>query len=664
MMNLEIQWFIYVLIREEVVGLDDALVLWEQMGGETLDIADFAQGVLNMAAGEDSTEEEREETRLQIQEYVDEALEHAENEEIPDFSGFEGTHLAVDENSDEMDSENFDKAKQPQAGGFNPFANFHAVTPDEIRKAAAARPTKPKHPTESLPPPMAKPIPAPPGGKRVPPPPEKTIPSAHESQEMPTAQAVKSIPVAKAEKTVGDIFSDATATGRAIPVAEVFKNIVTTPLENDGVLLDTMDDIPDDSSAIMDELSTINPVRTNSDWQHLELPLFSNIMDRPANELRTDFMQLLDDLRVRNVSDLHIVAGAVPYIRRYLELIPIGGKPLTAEEALKLNTCLLDDVQLGKFTENRALVYAMNCHESRFRAGLMEQHDGISGNYRLHPRRIRSLQELGFLPLGVRTIERLLDYHNGLVLIAGPVGSGKTTTLASVVNILNTKRSEHIVDIERPIEMLHESKSCNVTQREIGVHTANYDKALRAALREDPDIIVVGELRDLQTIENAITAAETGHLVFATLHTANATTAMDRLLEVFPPEQQPQIRGMIASSLRGIICQKLIPSTDGAITSICEILINNLAVANIIAEGKTHQLPAAMQAGIKVGMCSFDQNLLAKFRAGRVSKYTASEYVTDPVVINLLKQEIALREARSERTESSRRTGLAGEGRR
>jgi twitching motility protein PilT len=240
----------------------------------------------------------------------------------------------------------------------------------------------------------------------------------------------------------------------------------------------------------------------------------------------------------------------------------------------------------------------------------MQQKDGISGSYRLVPDHICSLEELGFLPRDSATIQKLLDYHNGLILVTGPIGAGKTTTLAAMVNVANEKRTDHIITVEEPIEILQLSKNCSVTQREIGKHTISYHSALKAALREDPDIIVVGEMHDLETIENAITAAETGHLVIGTLHTGDAANTLNRLLDVFPPSQQPQIRAMTAGSLRGIICQKQIPNGMGGIELVYEVLINTQAVSNLVSEGKTYQLKSTMAIGSKQGMFTMDQLIM------------------------------------------------------
>jgi twitching motility protein PilT len=301
------------------------------------------------------------------------------------------------------------------------------------------------------------------------------------------------------------------------------------------------------------------------------------------------------------------------------------------------------------------LNFALEVNSNRFRVSLMMHKDGACGTYRLIPNKLKRLGELGFLPEDVFTIERLLDYHNGLILVTGPLGCGKTTTLASMVNAINKKRHDHVICVEDPIEILIPSENCNVTQREVGRNTNSYSTALKGALREDPDIIVIGELHDLETIENAITASETGHLVIGTLHTCDAANTLNRLLDVFPPMQQPQIRAMTAGSLRGIICQKLLPGIDGKLAVSYEILINTMAIGNIISEGKTHHLKGVMQTGAKSGMCTFDSNLLNLFKAGRITAAMAESNMKDKAVIKQLRDEAAIIEAKKYAAENKKK---------
>jgi len=225
-----------------------------------------------------------------------------------------------------------------------------------------------------------------------------------------------------------------------------------------------------------------------------------------------------------------------------------------------------------------------------------------------------------------------------LILVTGPVGSGETTTLASLVNILNEEREDHVITVEEPIEIVQASKNCNITQREVGLHTKSYGTALKGALREDPDIIVIGEMRDLETIEMALTASETGHLVIGTLHTSDAATTLNRILDVFPPMQQPQIRSMAAESLKGIICQKLLRSIDGGVVVATEMMLVNLAVSNMIRENKTHLLAGVMQTGSKQGMCTMDQSIFELFEDGRISEEVALAGIADKLLKERIKK--------------------------
>ncbi|HEY1848695.1 MAG TPA: type IV pilus twitching motility protein PilT, partial [Opitutaceae bacterium] len=221
---------------------------------------------------------------------------------------------------------------------------------------------------------------------------------------------------------------------------------------------------------------------------------------------------------------------------------------------------------------------------------------------------------------------------NGLILITGPVGSGKTTTLASMVSYLNETRKDHIITVEDPIEVIQAARGCNVTQRQVGDHTGSFFTALKGALREDPDVIVIGELRDLETIEMAISAAETGHLVIGTMHTSDAATTLNRLLDVFPAAQQTQIRASVAESLRGIVCQRLLPSPGGSLVMACEIMVNNLGISNLVRDGKTTGIRNAMETGVREGMCLMDNVVFALFNDGKISKEIALENVINRVL--------------------------------
>jgi len=364
------------------------------------------------------------------------------------------------------------------------------------------------------------------------------------------------------------------------------------------------------------------------------LPTFA--FDRVASmddaALATAFRELLRGVARCGASDLHLSTGARPFIRRNRAIAYLDERPLVAADALRFNTALLAAGQKQIFLERRDYDYALALSDAdRYRVNLMFHKQGAAGAYRMVPSAVKSLGDLGFAP-HLKTIEKLLSYHNGLILVTGPVGSGKTTTLAAMVDYLNRTRTDHIITVEDPIEVVQPAKGCNVTQREVGPHTQSFFTALKGALREDPDIIVIGELRDLETIEMAITASETGHLVIGTMHTSDAATTLNRLLDVFPPAQQSQIRASVAESLRGIVCQRLLPDSDGGLVLACEILVSNTAIQNLIREGKSAGLRNTMETGLKEGMCLMENVVFSLWQERRISADTALGQISNRVL--------------------------------
>ncbi len=410
---------------------------------------------------------------------------------------------------------------------------------------------------------------------------------------------------------------------------------------------------PDDSSSENTEPAA-QVTKVNTDFS-----CFDNMESMNDDQLKEMMQTLLVQLVDYGASDLHISANSMPFIRRNLKIERISDKLVTPELAEKLNTVLLSPEQKKKFMDDMDMNFALELNHSRYRVALMYQKDGVSGSYRIVPAKAKTLEELGFLPKDVETITKLMDYPNGLVLVTGPIGSGKTTTLAALINICNQKREDHIISVEDPIEIVQPPLHCQITQRQLHDNTESYSNALRGALRQDPDIIVIGEMFDLETIENAITASETGHLVIGTLHTCDAANTMNRLLDVFPPSQQTQIRAMAAGSLRGIICQRLIPDAKGCITTAYEILINTLAVGSIITEGQNFKLKGEMQTGQKAGMCTMDSTIFEKYKAEIIDYETALSNMVDPTSIQDLKIEMAKREAKRLAAEAKARQAAA-----
>jgi twitching motility protein PilT len=358
---------------------------------------------------------------------------------------------------------------------------------------------------------------------------------------------------------------------------------------------------------------------------------FSSVSTLPADELKSFMLGVLATVQGLGASDLHLSAGAAPYIRSMRSIQFLATAPLSAAEAQRLNTCLLAPEEAALFARKNDYDYALAMEGGRrIRVNLMLHKDGVKGTYRIVPEQIRSPAELGFRNTAV--LDKLLSYHNGLVLVTGPVGAGKTTTLNSLVDQLNRSREDHIITVEDPIEFIHLSQGCNITQRQAGHHTHTFASALRAALREDPDVIVIGELRDLETIEMAISASETGHLVIGTMHTSDATSTLNRLLDVFPPGQQSQIRAMVAQSLRGIVCQRLLPGKQGGVVLAAEVLVNTLAVSSMIRDGKTQGIPSALDTGKREGMISMDNAILELWREGKITNEVARTNILNKAV--------------------------------
>jgi twitching motility protein PilT len=373
---------------------------------------------------------------------------------------------------------------------------------------------------------------------------------------------------------------------------------------------------------------TVPPFMSQGPLPNFDFNRVSLLTDTELVEQLSQFMRTTARY---GASDLHLAAGAQPFLRKNRELITLASQPLSSDDALRLNTALLAPHQRQGFLERRDYDYALALDaDNRYRVNLMFHKGGAAGAYRMVPAKIPRLSELGLRNL--KPIQKFLSYHNGLILVTGPVGAGKTTTLAALVAELNETRDDHIITVEDPIEVVQPARRCNITQREVGPHTKSFATALKGALREDPDVIVIGELRDLETIEMAITAAETGHLVIGTMHTSDAASTLNRLLDVFPSAQQPQIRASVAESLRGIICQRLLPKAKGGLALAVEILVANAAVANLIREGKTQGLRNTMETGVREGMCLMDSVVFELWQRRKITAETAKANIANRTI--------------------------------
>ncbi len=336
---------------------------------------------------------------------------------------------------------------------------------------------------------------------------------------------------------------------------------------------------------------------------------------------------LLEDVIKKNASDLHIQVGLPPMLRIDGSLIAVHGAPALTEESVEtLIFAILDDEQKQILLKDKEFDFSFAFGDlGRFRVNAFHERGNLAAALRLIPNEIRTIAQLG-LP---KTIEKFSEYPRGLVLVTGPTGSGKSTTLAALVDQINSERPSHIVTIEDPIEYTHKSKKAVVVQREVHYDTYSFSAALRSSLRQDPDVVLIGEMRDLETIAAAITIAETGHLVFATLHTNSASQSIDRMIDVFPPHQQPQIRAQLSNILMAICAQRLVPTIGGGRIAAAEVLIATPAVRNIVREGKSHQLDAVIQTGAEHGMQSMDKTLVSLIHAGTITYDEARNFAID-----------------------------------
>ena len=343
-----------------------------------------------------------------------------------------------------------------------------------------------------------------------------------------------------------------------------------------------------------------------------------------------DITQLLVFAVEQNASDCHITTGVPPMLRIDGDLKKLDMPQLAKDEVHKLIYDIMNDSQRKTFEETHECDFSFDLGTiGRFRVNVFLQNKGEGAVFRAIPTKILTLEELGLPPV----LKQICDKEKGLILVTGPTGSGKSTTLAALIDYINNDMEGHILTIEDPIEFVHVSKKCLVNQRELGAHTYSFANALRAALREDPDVILVGEMRDLETIQLALTAAETGHLVFATLHTSSAPKTVDRIIDVFPPAEQAQIRAQFAESIQAVITQTLLKKKGGGRVAALEIMTGTTAVRNLIREAKIHQLPGTIQVSQKDGMQTMDMSLHSLVARGIVAKEEAQAKGMHPNVV-------------------------------
>jgi twitching motility protein PilT len=341
-----------------------------------------------------------------------------------------------------------------------------------------------------------------------------------------------------------------------------------------------------------------------------------------------DFADVLLEVMELNASDLHLTAGSPPMVRERGKLRALDYPMLTPQDTREIVYSILTDDQRKRLENDWQIDLSYSIPgRARFRVNSYFQRSAIGAAFRLIPGQIPELKDLGLPPV----LEEFTKKPRGFVLVTGPTGSGKSTSLAAMLDLINKQRSEHIMTIEDPIEFLHRHQSCIVNQRELGGDAKSFGEALKAALRQDPDVILVGEMRDLETISTALTAAETGHLVFATLHTQDTSQTVDRIVDVFPPEQQHQVRTQLSVALQGIVTQQLLPTSDGSRRVVAtEVMVPTPAIRNLIREGKTHQLYSVLQTGGNVGMQTMDASLADLVRRGLITRELAESRSSAP----------------------------------
>lgn len=355
-------------------------------------------------------------------------------------------------------------------------------------------------------------------------------------------------------------------------------------------------------------------------------------MQNQGQQIRVE--TILEECVRRRASDIHIQYGLPPILRVDGNLIPIPNAPVLGEEALQaLIFATMDEDQRKIYLKDKDFDYSFAFGElARFRVNAFYERGKMAAAFRLIPNEVPTLESINMPPV----VSTFADFPRGLVLVTGPTGSGKSTTLAALIDKINREKSKHILTIEDPIEFTHKSQRSVVVQREVHYDTFSFAAALKSALREDPDVVLIGEMRDLETIQAAITIAETGHLVFGTLHTNSAAQSVDRMIDVFPAHQQPQIRSQLANILMAICSQRLVPAVNGGRIGVAEIMIANTAIRSLIRDGKSFQIDTAIQTGADVGMQTMDRTLAKYVQAGTISYESALEFAIDANELNRL----------------------------
>lgn len=645
-MSLELKWFIYVLIQHEIVTPEFALALLARLGQDDTTLEVYAQQLYNLLADGQAADEQGRMLQ-QIQSYIEDAMDGADTgEEPPEIYEIEivdtGEVAAEEAAAAELEPE--DAPKVAPGGVFNPFAGKGAVPPPRPSGKAEnpeADPVEPDFATSTgeiskVRPGAALEMPGSGGaaagesGPSV-----EDIMSAfnrkhggarpEESGEPPRARA-KSISRSPATETTSSI--------KKVRVESKMlgEQNVKTPGPGDTVPLSLPRFFTDTAR---------RTVKVDG------LPRLDSVDKQNLGECALLMSDLVAVLRHNKISDLYVNAGEPLFVRRFGLISYLDTPKLSAKAAEHLNFALLDGDQKSEFTEKHRLSTSIALRDGRCRCNLRIQSKGISGSYHLAPSYIRSLSELGFLPAAEESIHKLLDNPSGLIVVAGPAGSGKTTTLAAMVDYLVHKRAGQVVMLESPIEIIQENARGNVIQREIGRHTGTMSMALKAAMREDPDAVVLSEIYNPSTIEQALRATEDGLLVIVLMYATSTAAVLARLMEVFEPLRRPEVRAMISGNLRGVVVQKLIDAAEGdRQTVIYELMANIPETAAMLVDGKIGAVTDLMRNSKRPDMCTLDGNVVAKYHAGHITGEVARKAIHHPDVRVKVEQEIALAEAR------------------
>ena len=562
-MNAEVQWLAYYLLEAGTLDQKKSQILSKRLPAD-ISVDEFGNALLGTGLCKDAG---------QITQLIGFAKEKAQDGNGPTNNPFDGTAP--------------------------PAPLVAAPTPPPVE--ATPEPTPPSTQTATPEPPPSSPAPG-----RI------SLRSKSAPKEAPPAQAAPEPAQSPSQTTTPPSPPSSPAPAQGTPSTQSTSN-GAAPAPQPASIEPT-------TPARLNNLSTEKPAFSTQVPDGF--PDFEALGTLSDEDLRQAVVQLLIACQKFGISDVHISAGARPFARKSRQLVYLNDTIIDPSVAERINTTLLSEQQRYDLDQDHDLDFALALSpHDRFRVNVMLHKNGYAGTYRVVSTKISTLDELGFD--STESLEKLLAYHNGLILVTGPVGSGKTTTLAALVDKMNRSRQDHIITVEEPIEIVQQSDQCQVTQREVGSHTNTFKSALKGALRQDPDIIVIGEMRDLETIEMAISASETGHLVIGTMHTSDAATTLNRLLDVFPPAQQAQIRAMVSESLRGIICQRQLPSKNGGVVLASEILLNNTAVKSLIRENKIEGLSNVIETGVRQGMQLMDKSIMKLWNEGKITDETA-----------------------------------------